>query len=386
MNILFISPADPRLSHAGYAQRTNLLWQVLKEIGNVYTIVYSDTHVGAPILIEDSNPIYILNPKSFYNIKKAFEHRVINYLTGIPFTHKKFPCEYKVSSIYKEIKFDIVVSRYIHLPAKFHLWETAPLYIDVDDHPLQVYNTIIKHNRPKLLHPISRLLLNIQFNIIINKTAGSWISNKQQVTNNKKLNYLPNIPFPPNAIYRPHYEDRKYLLTVGLMSYQPNYDGVDRFLSSIWPKFHKQHPDIKYFIGGKGAPIDYAERWNSIEGVSYLGFIENLEEAYEKCIAALVPIYSGAGTCIKTLEAMAYSRICISTPYGARGIDLEDTKKENGLFIFKTPEEFINIYENISTPRTRTKLEEKAFEYIKQNYSFEKFKNIISKTIGYSQK
>ena len=70
MNILFISPADPRLSHAGYAQRTNLLWQVLKEIGNVYTIVYSDTHVGAPILIEDSNPIYILNPKSFYNIKK----------------------------------------------------------------------------------------------------------------------------------------------------------------------------------------------------------------------------------------------------------------------------------------------------------------------------
>jgi hypothetical protein len=383
MDILYISSSDPRKIDAGYAQRTHLIWESLKELGTVYTIVYDYSYVGIPTLYDEKNPIYICNPKLSSPLKrfKAFGHRLLNYFTGIPYSSYKQPCEYEVNDVFRNVRFNIVVSRYIQLSARFHLWDIAPLYIDIDDHPLQVYDTIIQYKHPAILRSIGRHIVKRQFNSIIKKVAGAWISNEQQIVSNKILSYLPNIPFPFSSTYSPRCSKRDYLFTVGFMSYKPNYEGVDFFLSAIWPEFHKKYPNIKYLIGGKGAPLEFVNKWERIEGVQYLGYIDNLEAAYENCIAAIVPIYSGAGTCIKTLEAMSYYRVCLSTPYGARGIDKADLSGDHGLFIFNDAKEFIRIYENIINYTLRSHLEEKASEYIKSNYSFTNFKKIIISTI-----
>lgn len=384
MNVLFVTSSDPRITTAGYSQRTNLLWEALKEHSRVYTIVYDETHVGLPMLIKGDNPIFIFNPELKKHASKArcFFHRLSGYLTGIIYSSTPFPSDYRIEDIYNDIDFDIVVSRYIHIPARYHFWNVAPLIVDVDDHPLQVFETIRKYHVPLILRPFARFLLRKQLGVLMEKVEIGWVSNQFHVdTLSSKFIYLPNVPYHLNECYRPNYAGRKYLFTIGLMDYEPNYKGVDTFLSTIWPLFHEKYPNIEYLIGGKNAPVEYVQKWQQNDGVKYVGYVEDLSTAYECCLAAVVPIYSGSGTCIKVLEAMSYSRVCISTPFGARGFTKDHLSGDNGLMIFNDASEFIKAFESIANVDRRTYLESKARLFIDNNYSYSTFKSIVFNAI-----
>lgn len=383
-NILFVTSSDPRLSQEGHSQRTNLLWESLKGSGRVYTIVYDETYIGEPMAIEGEHPIFIFNSgmRKYTKKIKYFPHRISSYLTRIIYLPTALPSEYTINEIYKNTKFDLVVSRYVQIPARYHLWNIAPLIIDFDDHPLQVFDTMHKYNRPVILRPLAKFLLKQQLNKLIDKIEIGWLSNQFLITESSaKLVYLPNIPYHISEFYNPKCTERKYLFTIGLMSYEPNYKGVDAFLSNIWPIFHEKYPDIEYLIGGKGAPLKYVQKWERVDGVKYVGYVEDLAEAYKHCIAAIVPIYSGSGTCIKTLEAMAYSRVCISTPFGARGFKEAQMSGKNGLLIFNNAREFINAYETIISTKKREDLEKRAKDFIDNNYSYKTFKSIVNRTL-----
>jgi hypothetical protein len=279
------------------------------------------------------------------------------------------------------VKFDIIVTREVHYSCIWHLWNIAPNYIDIDDYPIQKFDTVYRPRIAPIFRPIGDILVRRQMKTILRRAAGGWIPNKSQLPLlGKNYFYLPNIPIMPSEKYKSKELVRGYLLTVGSMNYIPNYTGVDRFLSEVWPLFHSCHPEVKYKIAGGGAPLKYSERWSKIEGVECVGFVDDLENAYSHCIAAIVPIFTGAGTCIKTLESLAYSRICLSTPFGARGL-IDDCDESNGLFIFSNPNEFVDRYERIISGVDREKTEKSANEFIRENYSIEVFQNVINSSL-----
>lgn len=373
MNILYISPRDPRLFNDGNEQRTNLLWRALKKIGNVYTIVYINENNSKIESISDDGSMYAVstNVGNYNRSLKGFLYPLLAKFCGFAYLPFKFPTNVDIFKIFKDVKIDIVVSRYSRYPAKYHYWEKVPTYVDIDDYPIQLYETRFKYHIPCFFRPLSRYMLAKQFNSFLKRISGGWISNKEQLLCLKKISYLPNIPFLPSENYNVCQNERKYLFTVGAMSYEPNYRGVDKFLSEIWPTFHEKYPEVQYVIGGKGAPQEYASVWKSYEGVSYVGFVDDLEKAYEFCYASVVPIYTGAGTCIKVLESMAYSRTCLSTKFGARGMNA--VKKNDGLIVFTNADDFIKAFERINNSYERRVLESEARGFISQNYSEDKF-------------
>lgn len=77
-------------------------------------------------------------------------------------------------------------------------------------------------------------------------------------------------------------ERNRYIFTVGLMSYRPNYEGVDSFLMKIWPQVHSLYPALKYKVVGKGLPDRYAQKWLAIPGVQVLGFVDDIRSVYAK--------------------------------------------------------------------------------------------------------
>lgn len=374
MNILYIAHKDPRLKTGGNELRTNLLWEALKQKGKVYTLVISTTCCNKTIVVEDNHQICFANSSSKIQWLRKLTYKIINRLTGIPLLPYTDAINNSLSDFFPGVQIDVVVCRYIHSFRYYHFWKSYPVLLDIDDHPKQVYDTIISPSLPLFVRPFARFLCRKQYRYVFEKIKGGWLANKEQLVwcKNNVL-FLPNIPVFPSDNYFPESNREEYLFTIGDMAYRPNYLGVNKFISEIWPSFHRKHPNIKYIIGGKGASQQMAEKWNSTEGVVYIGFVENLEEIYEKCEAAVVPIYSGGGTCIKTLEAMAYSRICLTSPFGVRGIPQKDIINKNGLCVFESAEDFNKQYEYIQNFVVRRNMEDGANRYVSENYSTDAF-------------
>lgn len=319
--------------------------------------------------------------EAYYNhTVKGFFYAILYRLIGFCILPYKYPNEYNPAKLYSDVKFDIVVTRYAHSASRYHLWEIAPTFVDIDDHPIQVYETVKKSNVPCLFHSLFKNILAIQYKSFLNKLCGGWIANNEQSGDGGKISFLPNIPFMPSEKYDAYYAERSYLFTIGAMTYGPNRDGVDRFLSEIWPAFHEKYPNINYVIGGKGAPKQMVEKWNRIDGVKYVGFIDDLEDAYKKCYATIVPIYAGGGTCIKTLESLAHSRVCLSTRFGARGLNTMD-QHNKGLIIFDDAVSFIEGFEEIQNNKRLANLETQAKKFVLKEYSTEIFNKIVLETI-----
>ena len=382
MNILYVPTKDPRLKNIGSEQRTHLLWESLKRHGRVYTFIL-DFNLETGFLKENGeHPIYIARPKIRNRLFWRVVNRVLCKLSLLNVYRRKIIQIDNPNNVFKGVHFDVVVSRYVYPLSDFAYWEIAPLLIDIDDHPFQVYHTVYETQLHYGLKTLGKYLTKFQTRHIINKSVGGWIANKEQLNlcgNN--YGFLPNIPTMPSDGYKPNCNERNNLFTVGVMRYGPNKEGVTRFLTQVWPSFHLKYPEVQYYIAGKGASEADAEYWNSFEGVKYLGFVENLEALYEKTLATVVPVYSGGGTCIKTLESMAYSRPCISTEFGARGLAIDVIEEEKGVVLFDNAESFIKAYEKIQNQGCRKKIEIQGRDLISSHYSIAIFNKAVDEVL-----
>jgi hypothetical protein len=55
-------------------------------------------------------------------------------------------------------------------------------------------------------------------------------------------------------------------------------------------------------------------------GVQFLGVVEDLRTYYDECDLVLLPIVTGGGVAIKTLEAVLYERPVLATRHALRGL------------------------------------------------------------------
>lgn len=380
MKILYVSGEDPRDTSFGSPQRNNRLWRALQEIGEVYAICLY------PKEGKISDRLIAVKPVDRNKGWKRLANKVVNkfWFTLFPNARKYYPFAFEFSlDIKKEFalplsfSFDIVVSRYIDPAVIFHLWNIAPLYVDIDDHPIQTLETRDKYEYPSWKRPLLSFLQKKIFHIVERNMTGGWIANPEQTSLVKAKNPilpLKNIPQYPSERYCPESDREPYIFSVGFMSYSPNYLGVDKFINEVWQSVHLKYPTLTYKIAGKGAPVEYVEKWNRIPGVEYLGYVADLEHLYEKALATVVPVDSGGGTCIKTLESLAFSRICLSRPFGVRGLEEEVVSMDKGLFVYETAFDFVSLFEKyIKDEIQRSESELQGYIYVSEKYSEESF-------------
>ena len=124
------------------------------------------------------------------------------------------------------------------------------------------------------------------------------------------------------------------LVFVGQMSWFPNRDGIEYFLSEILPLIRKRHPAHLKVIGQRGG----MQAPPALEAaVEFTGFIDDLRPPVLDAAVYVVPLRAGSGTRLKILEAMAMGKAIVSTRIGAEGIALVDG--EDAL-LADTPEAF----------------------------------------------
>ncbi len=389
MNILYVSGEDPRDTSFGSPQRNNRLWRALQEIGEVYAICLY------PKEGKISDRLIAVKPVDRNKGWKRLANKVVNkfWFMLFPNARKYYPFAFEFSlDIKKEFAlpssftFDIVVSRYIDPAVTFHLWDIAPLYVDIDDHPIQTLETRDKYEYPSWKRPLFSFLQKTIFHIVERNMTGGWIANPEQTSLVKAKNPilpLKNIPQYPSERYSSESDRESYIFSVGFMSYSPNYLGVDKFINEVWQSVHLKYPTLTYKIAGKGAPVEYVEKWSRIPGVEYLGYVDDLEHLYEKALATVVPVDSGGGTCIKTLESLAYSRVCLSRPFGVRGLGQDVNNVRGGLFVYKSSDDFVTLLKDVVLDSSvRAENEKMTKFFVVRNFSeqsfFEEIKSAFS--------
>jgi glycosyltransferase involved in cell wall biosynthesis len=110
------------------------------------------------------------------------------------------------------------------------------------------------------------------------------------------------------------------LLFVGSLDYAPNIAGLTYFTRDVWPALRERYPDARLEIVGSN-PVPAVTALASLPGVHLAVSVPSVAPYYQNARAAIVPLFSGAGTRLKILESFAAGVPVVSSAIGIEGID-----------------------------------------------------------------
>lgn len=139
-----------------------------------------------------------------------------------------------------------------------------------------------------------------------------------------RIRLLPNIP--DRALLdapAPTFDaTRPLILYLATLSWQPNIDGVERFVSAVFPMVHKRAPDARLIVAGRGASLALQKRVEGTEGAEFAGGIDDPESLYATARIFVDATRSGGGTRLKVLNALARGIPVVASPEAAAGLDI----------------------------------------------------------------
>jgi polysaccharide biosynthesis protein PslH len=171
----------------------------------------------------------------------------------------------------------------------------------------------------------------------------------------------------PAVSRRPGYNPTaRNLLWIGSFSYQPNIDGLMRFVREAETVL--QASDLRLKVAGSGRP---PEELGNFRTVDVLGFIEDLDELVEGTRAAIVPLWRGAGVKLKTLTLMD-----LGLPVASTTIGLEGIPRAAALSVSDSASALAQAVSS-ATPEMLESARQRAFATLSADFSEERFADSV---------
>lgn len=147
----------------------------------------------------------------------------------------------------------------------------------------------------------------------------------------------------------------------------PNRDGMQYFLTDIWPTLRRRRPEVRLeWIGRVSQSV--RSRAERSPGVRCLGFVPSLPEALARASCIIVPLRIGGGTRLKILDAWAMGKAVVSTTVGCEGLSAVDNVN---ILIRDEPHEFAEAVEQVlSDPILRERLGRGARTTAERSYNW----------------
>ena len=109
------------------------------------------------------------------------------------------------------------------------------------------------------------------------------------------------------------------LLFMGAMDLPANIEAATYFIRNVLPIIKTQVPDTRLYIVGRSPPPELRKLGNQVGDVIVTGEVNSLEPYYKKCAVNVVPLLTGGGIIVKTLNGMAAGRPTVATVVGNSG-------------------------------------------------------------------
>jgi glycosyltransferase involved in cell wall biosynthesis len=137
------------------------------------------------------------------------------------------------------------------------------------------------------------------------------------------------------------------LFHIGALDWAPNQEGLIWFFNNCWAKIKSEHPQLRFYLAGRNAP-EWFERIIKLDGVEYLGEINDAYDFINSKAIMVVPLFSGSGMRIKIIEGMALGKPIVTTDIGTEGIP---TQNGNNILIANNAEQFIEAINRLINDR-----------------------------------
>ncbi len=113
----------------------------------------------------------------------------------------------------------------------------------------------------------------------------------------------------------------KTLLFVGTLSWEANIQGLLWFIEKVFPLLLKQEKEVQLMVVGKNPDMRLLNAAARYSQILFKGFVEDLEQVYQKASVAIAPLTFGSGMKVKVLEAMYRGIPMVTTSVGIEGIE-----------------------------------------------------------------
>lgn len=130
---------------------------------------------------------------------------------------------------------------------------------------------------------------------------------------------------------------KRTLFHLGSMDYQPNIEGLDWFLNSVWEEVRQRVPNAQLVLAGRNMP-ERLWKLNGIDGIEIMGEVDDSKRFMTENGVMIVPLLSGSGIRIKIVEGMSLGKTIISTSIGAEGLGYQNNED---ILIADTTKEFV---------------------------------------------
>ena len=393
LKILYICDQSPFEQNYGSQQRSGLLLDALSIKGQVDLVCFTSEKL--PQSIERLNCLikYFGDlPNKDHNILVKRIYKLVNILLSFsPYSvygKNKFASNI-VHNILRTNEYDYIVIRYIKNAFMCGLLKNKHLIVDIDDLPEQSILSYIDINRLSgfkyLEYTFYAYRAKLHTDKYIRRIHHAFCSNIFQCKW-QNSSYLPNIPFPHNSRFSAEKErntktENFTVMFIGYMVHKPNLHGVQYFLDNIWGNVQATVPNAIFKIVGKGIKPEQKAEWEKYEGVTVLGFIPDIHIEYNRCNVVVVPIYSGAGTNIKILEAMSVKRATVISEFVSKPFKHQFIDGYN-IMIAKNDQDFADkIIKLLQDKNHNFNIAENGAKLIYENYNFSNFKKSVHKII-----
>jgi len=174
------------------------------------------------------------------------------------------------------------------------------------------------------------------------------------------------------------YINRRALLFVGALDYEPNIAGLKWFLDGIFPKVKERYHDVRLLVVGRRPPEDLVRTCGEHPGVEIHPDVPDVGPYYEMCGAVVVPLLCGGGTRIKILEAAMAGRPVLSTPLGAQGLSCDDGVQ---LMLFTNEGSFLERYNCLDEEETYRGYVGRLRAFVEERYSPAAFDRMMENVV-----
>lgn len=158
------------------------------------------------------------------------------------------------------------------------------------------------------------------------------------------------------------------ILFVGSMDYHANIEAAEWFTDHVWPSVRRHFPHLGFTIAG-ARPTEAIRALARIDGIEVTGTVPDLRPYYESAVAAVVPLWTGSGTRLKILEAMAASTPVVSTSIGAEGLEIDPGRN---IAIANEPDQWLPALQTlINSPEAARRQAAAALELVRSRYDWE---------------
>lgn len=116
------------------------------------------------------------------------------------------------------------------------------------------------------------------------------------------------------------------ILYVGTLNWEANVDGLLWFLAEVWPLVQNHDASVTLDIVGGNPDQRIVEACKTIQGVSLLGFVDDLEECFSQARVFIAPLRFGSGIKVKVLNSMCRGLPIVTTTVGVEGLEVVNFK------------------------------------------------------------